>query len=155
MNITLRKASREDVPAMLALVKELANYEKATDEVEVTEKEMVEDGFGKNPAFSAFVAEYEGKVIGVALYYTKYSTWKGRCIYLDDIIVTENYRRKGIGAKLFEMVIEECRNMGARKLDWQVLHWNESAISFYKKYNAFFNDEWINGTLFEKELKNS
>ena len=103
---------------------------------------------------SAFVAETEGRVVGLALYYTKYSTWKGKAIYLDDIIVNEEYRRYGIGGKLFEEVVKVGKEMGVRKIDWQVLDWNEPAIQFYKKYNTIFNNEWVNCTLYENELKN-
>jgi GNAT superfamily N-acetyltransferase len=154
MNYTVRKAVKGDVPAILGLVKELAIYEKAPDAVEVTLEEMEADGFGPNAIYNAFVAENEGKIVGMTLYYTKYSTWKGKSIYLDDIIVNENYRQHGIGGKLFEEVVKVCKEMGARKIDWQVLDWNEPAIRFYKKYNAVFSSEWMNCTLYENELKN-
>lgn len=154
MNYTIRKAVKGDVPAILGLVKELAAYEKAPDAVEVTLKEMEADGFGPHSIYSAFVAENEGQIVGMALYYTKYSTWKGKAIYLDDIVVNEKYRRYGIGGKLFEAVVKVCKEMGVRKIDWQVLSWNEPAINFYKKYNTVFDNEWINCTLYENELKN-
>lgn len=154
MNYTIRKAVKEDVPAILGLVKELATYEKAPDAVEVTLAEMEADGFGPNAIYSAFVAETEGKIVGMALYYIKYSTWKGKAIYLDDIIVNENYRRYGIGGKLFEEVVKVGKEMGIRKIDWQVLDWNEPAIQFYKKYNTVFTNEWVNCTLYENEIKN-
>lgn len=154
MNFSVRKAVKKDATEILRLIKELAEYEKAPQEVKVTLQELENDGFGANPIYSAFVAEADGKVVGMALYYVKYSTWKGRCIYLDDIVVSEKYRRYGIGAKLFEEVVKVCKAMGARKMDWQVLDWNEPAISFYKKYNTVFSDEWRNCTLYEKELEN-
>ena len=153
MNYTIRKALKGDVPAILGLIKELAEYEKEPEAVEVTLSELEEDGFGPNPIYNAFVAETEGKVVGMALYYTKYSTWKGKAIYLDDIVVNEKYRRSGIGGKLFAEVLKVCKNMGVRKIDWQVLHWNEPAIEFYKKYNTVFSKEWINCTLYKNELK--
>lgn len=153
MEYLIRKAVKEDVGAILALVKELAEYEKAPDAVEVTAAELEKDGFGPDAIYSAFVAETDGVVVGMALYYIKYSTWKGKAIYLDDIIVNEKYRRHGIGGKLFEEVIKAGKAMGVRKIDWQVLDWNEPAIEFYKKYNAVFNGEWVNCTLYEKELK--
>jgi len=152
MNFTIRKATRKDVPEILRLIKELAEYEKAPGEVKVTLKELENDGFGPNPVYNAFVAQSGSVIAGMALYYVKYSTWKGRCIYLDDIVVNEKYRRYGIGGKLFEEVVKVCKAMGARKIDWQVLHWNEPAILFYKKYNTVFNNEWVNCTLYEKEL---
>lgn len=154
-NTVIREGRKEDLPAVLALIKELAEYEKAPQEVEVTVKEMEETGFGKNPVFRFFVAETEEKIIGIALYYVKYSTWKGPCIFLEDIIVTQAERRKGIGAKLFEKVIAVAKEMKARRLEWQVLEWNQPAIHFYKKYNAQFNGEWLNGKLVYKQLQRS
>ena len=153
MEFTVRKAVKKDVADILRLIKELALYEKAPEEVKVTLEELENDGFGPNAVYSAFVAETDNKIVGMALYYVKYSTWKGRSIYLDDIVVSEAYRRYGIGGKLFEEVVKVCKTMGVRKMDWQVLDWNEPAISFYKKYNAVFKDEWLNVTLHEKQLK--
>jgi GNAT superfamily N-acetyltransferase len=153
MQFTVRKAVKRDVPEILRLIKELAEYEKAPQEVKVTLEELENDGFGPNAVYSAFVAEAAGKIVGMALYYVKYSTWKGKCIYLDDIVVNQEYRRHGIGAKLFEEVVKVCKAMGARKMDWQVLDWNEPAIEFYKKYDTVFSNEWVNCTLHEKQLK--
>ncbi len=153
MEINIRKAEKKDVPDMLRLVKELALYEKAPDEVKVTLAEMERDGFGPEPIYKAFVAEGEGKIMGMALYYVKYSTWKGRCIFLEDLIVSQEYRRYGLGSKLFDAVVGACKEMGVRKMDWQILDWNEPAINFYKKYNTVFSDEWLNGSLYEKQLK--
>lgn len=149
----IRKAVRGDAPAILGLVRELAVYEKAPDAVEVTIAEMEADGFGPNAIYSTYVAEIDGLIVGMALYYIKYSTWKGKAIYLDDIIVTEKHRRSGIGGRLFEEVVKAAKQMGVRKIDWQVLHWNEPAIEFYKKYNTVFSKEWLNCTLYENELK--
>jgi|SRR6185312_2435035 len=154
MNYMIRKAVKGDVYAILGLVKELAAYEKEPDAVEVTVAEMEADGFGPNAIYSAYVAEIDGNVVGMALYYIKYSTWKGKAIYLDDIIVTEKHRRSGIGGKLFEEVVKAAKQIGVRKIDWQVLHWNEPAIQFYKKYNTVFSKEWANCTLYENELRN-
>jgi ribosomal protein S18 acetylase RimI-like enzyme len=154
MNYIIRKAIKGDVADILRLVKELATYEKEPEAVVVTLREMEEDGFGPNAIYRAFVAETEGNIVGMALYYTKYSTWKGKAIYLDDIIVSESYRRYGIGGKLFEEVIKVCKEMNVRKIDWQVLHWNEPAIQFYKKYSTVFSKEWMNCTLYEAELNN-
>src|ERR1051326_1677491 len=134
----IRKARKKDVPQILSLIKELAAYEKAPQEVKVSVKELLRDGFGKKKAYECFVAEIQSRKIitGIALYYIKYSTWKGRCIYLDDIIVTEKLRGQGIGKKLFEEVIKVAKKMKVRKLEWQVLNWNEPAINFYKKYST-------------------
>jgi ribosomal protein S18 acetylase RimI-like enzyme len=154
MNYTIRKAKRGDAAHILRLVKELATYEKAPDAVEVTLEEMEADGFGPHAIYSSFVAESDsGEILGMALYYTKYSTWKGKAIYLDDIVVSEKYRRLGIGGKLFEEVVKVAKNMKVRKIDWQVLDWNEPAIQFYKKYNTVFTNEWVNCTLYEIQLK--
>jgi len=152
MNYTIRKAVKNDVPAILGLVIELAEYEKDPDAVEVTISEMEADGFGPHAIYSAFVAEADNKIVGMALYYVKYSTWKGKAIYLDDIIVNEKYRRYGIGAKLFEEIVRVCKEMGVRKMDWQVLDWNEPAIQFYKKYNTVFDHEWVNCKLYKEQI---
>lgn len=143
-NIKIRKARKSDAPQILSLIKELAAYEKAPDEVKITMKELVRDGFGKKKVYECFIAERKNKIAAIALYYIKYSTWKGRCIYLDDIIVTESLRGKGIGKKLFEEVIKAAKKMKVRKLEWQVLNWNKPAINFYKKYSTVFDEEWIN-----------
>lgn len=145
MEIKIRKAKKKDLSSVLSLIKELAIYEKEPKEVKVSLKELERDGFGKGKVFDCFVAETEkNKIIGIALYYVKYSTWKGKCIYLDDIIVTESLRGEGIGKKLFEAVISVAKKMKVRKFEWQVLGWNKSAINFYKKYSTVFDDKWVN-----------
>jgi len=153
MNYIIRKGIKLDIPQALNLVKELAAYEKAPDEVAVTIEEMERDGFGENPIFHFFVAESEGKIMGIALYYIKYSTWKGKCIFLEDIIVTEAFRKSGIGKKLFDEVVKVAKKMNVRRLEWQVLEWNEPAIKFYEKVNSHFDKEWINCKLTDKEIK--
>lgn len=153
INVIVREGRTEDLPSVLSLIKELAEYEKAPLEVEVTVEEMEKEGFAENPLFRFFVAVNEDNIIGIALYYFKYSTWKGRCIFLEDIIVTQNQRGKGIGAKLFEKVIETAREMKVRRLEWQVLEWNKPAINFYKKYNADLDAEWLNGKLVYEQLQ--
>jgi GNAT superfamily N-acetyltransferase len=132
---------------MMELINELALYEKAPQEVTVSFEHFVESGFGPNPVWWAFVAEQEGKVIGFALYYIRYSTWKGQRLYLEDLLVTEALRGKGIGSLLFDRLIEECRLKKYSGMVWQVLDWNEPAINFYKKYNANLDPEWVNGSL--------
>jgi len=153
MNVTIRKGLKSDIPQVLELVKELAAYEKAPDEVAVTIEEMELDGFGANPIFQFFVAEVDGKTVGVALYYIKYSTWKGKCVFLEDIIVTEEYRKYGIGKKLFDEVVKVAKEMGARRMEWQVLEWNEPAIKFYEKLNSHFDSEWLNCKLSEEQIQ--
>lgn len=149
----IRKGKKEDLPAVLELIKELAVYERAGNEVENNLEEMLSDGFGEHPVYYFFVAEEKEKIIGIALYYFKYSTWKGKCIFLEDIIVTESQRGKGVGAKLFEEVMKVAKEMKVRRLEWQVLEWNEPAINFYKKYNAILDPEWVNGKLVFEQLQ--
>lgn len=147
MNITIRRALKEDCARLLELVKELALYERAPQEVTVTLQHFEESGFGKNPVWWAFVAEGDNVVVGFALYYIRYSTWKGQAMYLEDILVTSDMRGKGIGNLLFERLFEEAKEKGFNRICWQVLDWNEPAINFYKKYNASFDGEWINCTV--------
>jgi GNAT superfamily N-acetyltransferase len=144
MEIVIRKAVRKDCARMMELIQELATYEKAPDEVTVTLNHFEESGFGANPVWWAFVAEVQGVVIGMALYYVRYSTWKGQRMYLEDILVTEDMRGQKIGSLLFDALIKEAKEKGFNGMNWQVLDWNEPAINFYKKYNANFDPEWVN-----------
>jgi GNAT superfamily N-acetyltransferase len=143
-HIKIRRAVKEDCSALLTLVKELALYERAPDEVTVSMQHFEDSGFGKNPVWWAFVAENENVIVGFALYYIRYSTWKGQAMYLEDILVTNEMRGKGIGKLLFERLIEEAKEKNFNRIAWQVLEWNEPAINFYKKYNPTFDGEWIN-----------
>jgi GNAT superfamily N-acetyltransferase len=147
MDITIRRAKKEDCTRLLELVYELAVYEKAPEEVTVTLEHFTESGFGANPVWWAFVAEAEGEIKGFALYYIRYSTWKGQRMYLEDILVTESWRGKGLGKLLFDRLIEEAKEKGFSGIVWQVLEWNEPAIHFYKKYQSNFDPEWINCSL--------
>lgn len=191
----VRRATREDCPAMLELIRELAVFEKAPNEVTVDPKHFEESGFGPNPVWWAFVVEeVEGgggeeverglerfseveknsnsstsfnfpkhpstslnlskphstslnlpkPLVAFALYYIRYSTWKGQVMYLEDILVTENMRGKGIGTMLMDRLIEEAKEKGFKRISWQVLDWNEPAINFYKKYGVSFDNEWVN-----------
>ncbi|GAB2652038.1 GNAT family N-acetyltransferase [Flavihumibacter cheonanensis] len=142
--ITIRRAVESDCPRLLELIKELALYEKAPEEVTVTLEHFTKSGFGDQPVWWAFVAEENGVVQGFALYYIRYSTWKGQRMYLEDILVTESMRGKGLGKLLFDRLIEEAKEKGLNGIVWQVLEWNEPAINFYKKYNASFDPEWVN-----------
>jgi len=144
MNITIRRAEKEDCPQLLELIKELALYEKAPQEVTVTLEHFEESGFGEKPVWWAFVAEEGKTILGFAMYYIRYSTWKGQRMYLEDLIVTEEARGKGIGKLLLDRLIEEAKEKKFSGIVWQVLEWNEPAINFYKKYNASFDSEWIN-----------
>ena len=142
--ITVRPAEQKDCTQMLELIRELAIYERAPHEVTVTDEHFCETGFGPNPVWWAYVAETEGKIVGFALYYIRYSTWKGCRMYLEDIIVTEEYRNRGIGRMLMNQLFETARKRKLSGIMWQVLDWNEPAIEFYKKYNPKFDGEWVN-----------
>lgn len=145
--ITIRRAVKEDCPKLLEQIRELAEYEKAPDEVTVSLSHFEESGFGSQPVWWAFVAEEEGCIKGFALYYIRYSTWKGQRMYLEDFYVNPESRKKGIGSLLFEKLIEEGKNRNLNGMVWQVLEWNEPAIRFYQKYEASFEAEWLNCSL--------
>ena len=142
--IIIRRATEDDCPRLLELVNELALFEKAPEQVTVSLKHFTESGFGANPVWWAFVAEVNGLVQGFALYYTRFSTWKGQRMYLEDLLVTAEMRGKGLGKLLFDRLIEEGKEKGYNGMVWQVLDWNEPAIQFYKKYNANIEGEWLN-----------
>jgi len=151
MEIKIRKAVVTDCLRMMELVRELAIFEKAPDEVTVTMAHFVESGFGKNPVWQALVAfdaqDPSRKILGISLYYMRYSTWKGTRLYLEDLIVTKEFRGKGIGKILFDHTVEEARHLGVGGMMWQVLDWNQPAIDFYKKYGADISSEWLNCSL--------
>lgn len=146
-SVLIRVARKEDVPEIHSLIVELAIYEKAPNEVKVSIEELLEDGFGNNPAYSCIVAEKDNEVVGFALYYIRYSTWKGRCVYLEDFLVKESYRKQGIGNLLFEEMLSISKKMKVRLITWQVLDWNKPAINFYNKYNSTYDSEWLNGKI--------
>ena len=151
--IQIREGKREDLIQVLELIKELAAYEKALPEVNNTVALMEADGFGSNPCFGFFVAEDANIIKGISLYYYRYSTWKGKRLYLEDIIVTEQARGLGIGMKLFEQTMKLSLEQNCTGMMWQVLDWNEPAIEFYKKYNAKMDGEWINCHLESSEIQ--
>ncbi|HYG04391.1 MAG TPA: GNAT family N-acetyltransferase [Chryseosolibacter sp.] len=152
-DIRIREGRKDDLPRVLELVRELAAYERALDEVTNSVEKMQDDGFGQNPIFGFFVAELNSVIIGLSLYYWRYSTWKGKRLYLEDIIVTESYRGKGMGKHLFDRTMQKALDENCSGMMWQVLDWNEPAIHFYKKYGAKLDGEWINCHLESDQIK--
>ena len=151
--MNIRTGEKKDLPRVLELVKELASYEKAPHEVINTVALMEQDGFGANPIYGLFVAENENGIVGISLYYWRYSTWKGKRLYLEDIIVTEKERGSGIGKLLFDRTMQKALEENSSGMMWQVLEWNKPAIKFYKKYGAKLDDEWTNCTLEASEIR--
>jgi GNAT superfamily N-acetyltransferase len=148
MNITIRNAVKADCKQMMKLVHELALYEKLADEVNIDFNHFVDSGFGENPVWWAIVAESQNEIIGFALYYIRFSTWKGQRMYLEDLLVTESMRGKGIGKLLFDKLIEEAKEKKLNGINWQVLDWNEPAINFYKRLGDIdISDGWLNASL--------
>lgn len=147
MEFNIRKGTIEDLPRIRELIVELAVFEKEPDAVVNTIEMMKEDGFGDNPVFGFIVAETDQGILGASIYYYRYSTWKGRRLYLEDLIVTKAARGFGLGKALFEETIEIGKSTGCTGMMWQVLDWNEPAINFYKKYDSHFEDQWVNCNL--------
>lgn len=150
----IRKGEPTDMPAVLDLITELAVFERQPDAVVVTAADLVRDGFQENPLFHTFVAELEGTIVGMALYYYRYSTWKGKTIHLEDLILKEKFRKQGIGFALYQKVIETGFNEGVRRIEWNVLDWNTPAIEFYKKTGAEVFDDWRVAQLDELGIQN-
>ena len=153
MSVNLRNATAADCPRLLELIVELAVYERAPEEVTVSLNEFTAAGFGGNPVWKAFVAEENDVIVGFALYYIRYSTWKGCRLYLEDFIVTESQRGKGTGKLLFNRIIKETADKGYSGMVWQVLDWNEPAINFYNKYNSKLESGWINASLSKEQVQ--
>ncbi|BDD08008.1 N-acetyltransferase [Fulvitalea axinellae] len=143
--VTVRKGTEKDLPKVLELICELATHVNHLDQVEVTVEDMAKDGFGPNPVFGFFIAENQNGIIGLALYYYRYSTWKGKVVYLEDLVVKEAYRAQGIGTKLLKSVINLAKEQGLRHVSWQVIDTNVSAIGYYReKFGAQLHNNWIN-----------
>ncbi len=153
MNYTIRKAVKEDMPHVLRLIKELASFENEANEVEVTIEELQTDGFGASPAFTCFVAEVNHKIEGIALVFKKYSTWKGRALHLEDLIVSEAMRGSGLGTALLDEVIRYAHDLGVKRVTWEVLDWNEPAIAFYEKKGAEIKRDWMVVHLNKERIK--
>jgi ribosomal protein S18 acetylase RimI-like enzyme len=145
MNVSTRQGTIEDIPAIFELVKELAIYERALNQVTNNVEKMTRDYNDK--LYDFFVAESDSKIIGLSLYYYRYSTWKGKRLYMEDIIVTESMRGNGIGKILFDATVTAAKQTGCTGMLWQVLDWNTSAVGFYRKYGTNFDSEWINCSL--------
>ena len=145
--MNIRKGHKTDLPYVLELIKELADYENAIEEVQITLKELENDGFGKKPLYYFLVAEDKNKIIGLSFYHIRYSTWKGKFLFLEDFVIKKEYRNLGIGSQLFEATIKICYEQNMKGMCWQVLDWNTPAINFYKKYNAEISSSWLNGKL--------
>ncbi len=142
MNLKVRKGEQRDIKSILDLITELAIFEKEPTAVEITVDDLLNDGFGETPVFKIFVAELDTKIVGMALFYERYSTWKGRAIHLEDLIVTQKHRGKGIGKVLYDKVLNFALEKGVKRVAWEVLSWNTPAIEFYKSTGALYLDDW-------------
>ena len=154
MNYIIRKATKNDMPEVHQLIKALAIFEKEADAVEITVEDLVNDGFGESPLFECFVAQINNKIEGIALVYNRYSTWKGRAIHLEDLIVSDTMRGSGLGTALLDEVIKYAHQLGVKRVNWEVLDWNEPAIKFYEKKGADVKRDWYVVHLNEQGIKN-
>ena len=151
--MNIRKGQKEDMPSVLNLIKELAVFEKEPDAVVITVEDLEADGFSENPLFHTFVAEVNDEIVGIALYYYRYSTWKGKTIHLEDLIVNEKMRGSGIGFALYSKIIQQGKKENVRRIEWNVLDWNTPAIDFYKKSGAKVFDDWRIAQMDEKGIE--
>lgn len=154
MSFIIREGQKEDMKEVLQLIKELALFEKLPKEVEITEEDLIHDGFSDQQKFKTYVAEEDGIIIGTALFYERYSTWKGRVIHLEDLIVTQDKRGLGIGLALYKSVLKFAYDLGAKRVVWDVLSWNKNAIDFYKSTGATVLEDWQVVHMKEHDLKN-
>lgn len=154
MKIKIREGIKEDLPSILHLIKELADYENAIGEVTLTISQLEKDGFNSVPYYKFLVAEYQKEIIGMSFYWIRYSTWKGKFLFLEDFVIKESYRRQGVGSKLFEATIKKAKELNTNGMFWQVLDWNTPAIDFYKKYDADISSKWLNGRLTKEQIEN-
>ncbi|NNK11684.1 MAG: GNAT family N-acetyltransferase [Flavobacteriaceae bacterium] len=154
MKIKIRPAKQEDMEQVLHLIRELAQFEKEPEAVEITAAQLIIDGFGHSPLFQCFVGEADGKISGMALVYPRYSTWKGKVLHLEDLIVTEKMRGSGLGTALLESVVKYGHDLGVKRIGWEVLDWNEPAIAFYEQRGAKVMRDWDVVQLDEKGIQN-
>ena len=152
MNINIREGRPEDMPFVLDLIKELATFEKEPDAVVVTVNDLVEHGFKEPPSFYTYIAEYEGEIVGMALFYYRFSTWKGPSIHLEDLIVKHKYRSKGIGKALYDRVLDFAHEKKVRRTEWVVLDWNTNAVNFYESTGAVILDDWKTCQITDKKI---
>lgn len=152
MEMKIRTGVKTDLPAVLELIKELADYENSGNQVSITLDELENDGFGERPWYWFLVVEKDNAIIGLSFYWIRYSTWKGKFLFLEDFVIKEEYRNQGIGSKLFEKTIKVCKKLNLNGMIWQVLDWNTPAIKFYKKYNSDISKDWLNGKLTKKQI---
>ena len=154
MDFTIRKATKEDMPSVLGLIIELAIFEEEPDAVEVTSNSLIADGFGDSPAFDCFVAEAKNKVVGAAIIYNRFSTWKGKILHLEDLIVSQDMRGHGIGTALLDEVVKHGHALGVKRINWEVINWNEGAIKLYERKGAKVLRDWNVVHLDENGIKN-
>lgn len=152
-NIVIRKATEKDANDILFLIKELAEFENGLDQVTVTASDLLRDGFGDNPLFYCLIAELNDTTKGIAVYFYTYSTWNGKTLYLEDLIVSESSRSQGIGEVLMDEIIKIGKEEEVNRISWQVLNWNVEAQKFYKKFEASLDDEWLNGRLDDNQIR--
>ena len=152
--LKIRKGKKKDLPLILELIKELAEYENSLNQVSITLEELEDDGFNSKPYYYFLVAEKDNKIIGMSFYFIRYSTWKGKFLFLEDFIVRKKYRRSGVGLALFNATIKVCQKLKLNGMCWQVLDWNSPAIAFYKKYNSEISNDWLNGKLTKQQIEN-
>lgn len=154
MKIIIREAQKDDMSDVISLIKELAEFEKEPNEVDIDSTVLVNDGFEENSYFKCFVAEYKDSIIGTAIIYNRYSTWKGRTIHLEDLIVTEKMRANGVGTLLLNQVVNYAKKLNVKRVSWEVINWNKKAIKFYLKKGALIKQDWSIVHLDNKALKN-
>jgi GNAT superfamily N-acetyltransferase len=152
MKTLIREGLKKDLPHVLELIKELANFENSLNELTITLEDLERDGFGETSYFSFLVAENNEMIIGLSFYFIRYSTWKGKFLFLEDFIIKEEFRNQGVGSQLFEATVDVCRKKNLNGMIWQVLDWNVQAIDFYKKYNASISKKWLNGNLSKDQI---
>jgi GNAT superfamily N-acetyltransferase len=154
MSFIIRKGKKKDMPSVLKLIQELASFEKEPDAVEITQKDLIKDGFGKKPLFKTYVAEIENEIVGMALFYERYSTWKGPTIHLEDLIVLKEKRGLNIGTALYKKVLAYAYKKKVRRVEWVVLDWNTPAIDFYEKSGATVLRDWDTAQITREEVAN-